>query len=265
MPIAERLLTIANNTPKVCKKLFKKKTVSGSVISVGDVCSIEHNLEVNLTSDNITDFSGITVSRYGKNLSDLEDFTAETIAALEIVQSNTNVVFIPNETYTVSYDYNFINDFTSGYFRVELMYADKYQKVLRKPIPNTWNEYKTSSGRMSISFTAREDYVYGEYIWIRFIIGSSTAAEIEISNIQIELSQASTEYEPYKEPQTVTANADGEVKGLTGISPNMTIIADSNDINIQCSYRYGDNPSNNNKFIKLKNAFESLKETLKNI
>jgi hypothetical protein len=42
-----------------------KVTSSGKIISVNDVSPIEHNLDVNLTSDTITDFSNVKVSVYG--------------------------------------------------------------------------------------------------------------------------------------------------------------------------------------------------------
>lgn len=46
---------------------------------------------------------------------------------------------------------------------------------------------------------------------------------------------SATEYEPYIEPVTYTANADGTVEGVTAISPNMTIMADSS-VNVSATY-----------------------------
>ncbi|MEE0968243.1 MAG: hypothetical protein U0M06_02580 [Clostridia bacterium] len=52
---------------------------------------------------------------------------------------------------------------------------------------------------------------------------------------QIEVGESRTEYKPYIAPQNATADADGVVKGLTSISPNMTLFADK-DVTLECEY-----------------------------
>ena len=77
MSISNQLLDIAQNIPKIHKagqlailneSKYMHPTVSDFAILVNDVSVVEHNLNVRLTSDTITDFSNIKVSRYGKNL-----------------------------------------------------------------------------------------------------------------------------------------------------------------------------------------------------
>ena len=56
--------------PKGKPKIIEK-TVSGTnVVMVDDVSEIPHDVGVRLKSDTITDFSGISVTRYGGNLFD---------------------------------------------------------------------------------------------------------------------------------------------------------------------------------------------------
>ena len=52
----------------------------------------------------------------------------------------------------------------------------------------------------------------------------------------LELGSTATDYEPYKEPQTATANTDGTVDGLTSASPNMMLVPDTEGVTINCEY-----------------------------
>ena len=53
---------------------------------------------------------------------------------------------------------------------------------------------------------------------------------------QLELGIVATDYEPYKAPQTATADASGKVDGLTSVSPSMTLLADSDAVALECTY-----------------------------
>ena len=57
-----------------------KNNVTGEHIAINDVSSIEHNLQIKLLSDTITDFSAVNVSRCGKNIFDFESFANEIIS-----------------------------------------------------------------------------------------------------------------------------------------------------------------------------------------
>lgn len=286
VPIKRRLLTIANNIPEICKKLFTKKTVSGSTVFVSDVNCIEHNLEVSLTSDTITDFSGLTVSRYGKNL----------IPHIGTMTTQWNGM-------TVSYDEEAdtytINGTCTGFGNAILsngFYFPVTDSTLRMGVDIISGSYTSagstdSGGGAKIAFAI---FKYGSYdvYWANRIMvtGSINAPKTLIAAPYVGFGgyictlyiqcwdkgcvfdnftfriytdrTTSTGYERYTEPQTATSDAEGVVRGLTSLSPNITLIADNNDINIQCSYRYGDNKINSDKFIKLKNSFENAKGTL---
>lgn len=281
MPIAERLLTIANNTPEICRKLFKKKTVSGSSIFIDDVSPIEHELNVKLLSDDITDFGGITVTRYGKNLFDLhcEKTTELCVPNTYVVGVARNHMYNP---YTITELFVEDNILTlvsnTGYYGVGFfLELDSDTDYI---ISCDMSDVKNAA--IGIGFYD-DDWVYTsnisswhtDYLQFKTPVDSGkvniclvpTASNIPIifSNIQLELGLTTTEYEPYKQSQTVIANFEGEIKGLTSLSPNMILVSDNNNINIQCSYRSDDNPSNNEKFTRLKNAFENLKLILEKL
>ena len=89
---------------------------------------------------------------------------------------------------------------------------------------------------------------------IRFIVHANTT----INNVrvypQVELGTVKTEYEPYVEPFTVSANADGTVKGLMSISPSMMLMTDTADVTIDLVYNADTKMYIDNKFNELATA-----------
>lgn len=74
--------------------------------------------------------------------------------------------------------------------------------------------------------------------------------------IMLEEGEAKTEYEAPK-GQTATPNADGTVKGLTSVSPNMKVFADKG-VNIDLTYYADTKTYIDNKFAELQVALTSL-------
>ena len=64
LSVADKLMTIANNTPLVCEKLYTKKTVSGNPVVAGDVSFAGDELEVKVKSKNLFDISKIRIVEY---------------------------------------------------------------------------------------------------------------------------------------------------------------------------------------------------------
>lgn len=215
-----------------------KGTKSGSAISVNDVSVVEHNLNVRLTSDTITDFSDITVSRYGKNLFNLEPMLSaqnwRTDSALNI-QGYWNYPITgltPNTTYTISMKENgwqgvpnddinvtLRNDvgiFSSAY---SLCHRGGVASYCKSKVTQTSNE----NGVLYLSFYNPTDE--------RLALFFSKCPEMILA-----VGSSAVSYEPYKEPQTATANAGGTVEGLTSLSPNMTLISNTDDVTINCEY-----------------------------
>ena len=81
--------------------------------------------------------------------------------------------------------------------------------------------------------------------------GNSEATTVTYSDIQLELGNKATVYEPYTDPQTAIANTDGIVKGLTSISPNMTLLTDSDSAVINLTYNADTKAYIDNKFAEL--------------
>ena len=86
--------------------------------------------------------------------------------------------------------------------------------------------------------------------------GGFEAAEnnwTEWSNIQVEINNTATEYEPYKEPQTAIADKYGVVNGLTSISPSITLFTEK-DVTLECEYNTDTKTYIDNKFNELSKA-----------
>ena len=241
----DKMQTIANNTLRVYEAGQRfanglKTTVSGSVIRVDDVNSVEHNLGVKLTSDTITDFLTVEVSRYGKNLiphpytDSSVSMNGGTITAnddgtvtisgtptgycgMEIYKGNA---LVSTGTYTIS-----LGKEASG-IRLTLFLYDENKNTV-----NQFNIYPNVP--LTINFNDYPTVRTWNMTFARLMNGTAMTG---IVYPQLELGTVATTYEPYIEPQTETANADGIVEGLTSLSPSMTLISNSNEVIIEMEY-----------------------------
>lgn len=226
-----------------CKKTIKKSVIpaTGSYIAVNNVASTRHNIQVNLSSKTITDFSNVTVSKTGKNLLDLSTIY-KVYGSLnnDIIDANNNYIklikpggpnsqhgisfatYLPAGVYTISTDYELTNNNNTCTL---IVFASD------RTICN--NSAFSYSNKGIITFEITKS---GEY---EFAFFNSYSAEkndiIELKNIQLEIGSEKTDFEKYTK-QIIKANTDGSVFGLASVSPNMTIIA-NNNVEISCEYQ----------------------------
>ena len=238
-----------------------RNTLSGSTVSANDVSSAEHDLEITLSSEEITDFSTVKVNRYGKNLLNIN---CEESVPNNTAQMATNLRKFVNGTYIIGMTRNNIylpKVVTAEFANNELTITAtaEYHGVgfSLKLQPNTNYTISCETDdvtKMSIGVGFYDDN--GEYLsdvstWnvntksfttdsygnvLIVLCPTVTNQPITFSNIQLEVGKAVTEYEEYKGVQTVVANTDGTVEGLTSVSPNMTVLTDTEGVNIDCTY-----------------------------
>lgn len=227
MTIAEKLTQVAENVSKVYQAgveegkaqggeaKYVEASVSGKIARADYVSETPHEVVVQLTSDTITDFSGITVSCYGKNL-------------IPFPYSNGMSKEMNGITYTVNQDRSITVKGTAtgdSYFMLQrnVDYGEQMNAISGKTATNgtyTINKglfYSVSNKTLSLN-----------------IVSGATVNETFYP--QVEAGISSTEYQPYIEPQVVTANADGTVSGIFSVSPTMTFIS-SEDVTINVTYR----------------------------
>ena len=256
MSIAEKLQTIAENEQRVYESgkfailnesKYMHPTVRGSVIALNDVNAMEHSLKVKLSSETITDFSDVKVSKYGNNLFGIGTKDEYETVVTTISITNESIIGIIGDP-SASKVFKKTN-YKSGKYaismrgdnaRILVQCFDVNGNIMTGTQVNigggTYNSYyqgwfwqpnsvaiidvpdSVSYWRMGINFTGEA--------------GKSYVAD----NIQIALGNTATDYEPYIEPQTATASADGTIKGLTSLSPNTTLISNTDGVIINCEY-----------------------------
>lgn len=166
----------------------------------------------------ISDFSGIEVSRYGKNLFDKSipytDWVSVGGGYREIK------IYVGYNPVAVSVMKKYTPPEKEGILQVKFGEGQAVSSIY-----NTNNE---GACKQSVTSTSTDGYV--------IIRATSPAYDGFKDEIMIELGTTSTEYEPYITPQTAYATTDGTVNGLTSISPTMTLISDNDDATINCTY-----------------------------
>lgn len=265
--IAEKLVTIAENVPKVYaagqssmvdESKIIEKNVSGAFISVDDVSEIPHSVGCKVSG--VDDLTSVKVTRCGKNLFDCsktpDSFTSITGDANftrndDIYTVNINVSSIsenvalnfdqrrnlsnlkPNTTYTVCVET--LGGQISGKFRLYIYSGHNFKQLIS--IDNS-----NQGVKKVIKFTTTDtDYsayrIYGFYV-------SKADGGCVANNVKLRIScyegnytsEAMPDYEPYN-GQTLTPNADGIVEGITSLSPYMSIFTDNAGVTLDVTYR----------------------------
>lgn len=208
-----------------------EKTVSGTgFVNIDDVSEIPHKVEVQLSSDTITDFSDVSLTACGKNLYNLEAAYATGETKFTVVD-NVVTIHAGSSTYGISitgnnglisgntYTFNFkvTGSATEQMFRV--FYADGTSKDI----------FIKSNPTLTIPKGKQVKRVAIYVCW-----GTVIEQDIIISDIQIESGAVATPFEPYKST-TYTPNADGTVN-VKSISPIMNIFTNEININISANY-----------------------------
>lgn len=228
-----------------------KGTAIGEAVSMKDVSPLEHSIVVELKSDTITDFSSVTLKKYGKNLLDLTSLIGKSVTANGgtlscgadggISGSGTvsgYVGFDPFRLYLPKGKYILSASGTFSNISCAIILNDENGKVLQ--------EAGVVSSGGGFSFNT-ENYPSFAYITVT-IKRNNNVALSGTAYFQIELGTKATEYEPFKEPETY----NGTVESVPSLYPTTTLLTDTAGVTITAEYNRD-----------LNKAFENLKEELK--
>ena len=102
------------------------------------------------------------------------------------------------------------------------------------------------------------------YIYIN-VVKDYKITEPIVFKPQLEFGTKKTDFEPYKEPQTETAIADGTVNGVKSVSPNMTLIADNDGVIINAKYINTSSNADTEKITALNEAFANAKAIIQEL
>lgn len=230
-------------------------------VSSGTVCEnvvIKPQLEIGTTATEYTpyvaDVGGIEVSRYGKNLFDINLDPHSIHYAVRLVslndgeltiKQNYNTAFasyniaIPNtkklvgKTITISCDCKVGEGGNNTTVRVLWVNANGNSiagtDILYKPYVSS-TEYQHISVSGVVNAQPDESHDTLALMFYSNVTGTISDGEYYayFKNIQIELGTTATAYEPYIKPTTYQSTADGTVDGIKSISPNMTLLTNNN-------------------------------------
>ena len=208
------------------------------------------------------DLTNTEVKVYGKNLIPLDSINiTQTINGITFT-NNGDGTFTLNGTATAEAIYGFVaaqNAFPiykgrtytlSGGINKTIYVQGKYVE------DDSFYVFSYGSGG---TFTPDNDYSFRANIRV--------SAGIVCENVtvtpQLEEGATVTDYEPYKEHQTASADSNGKVVGLHSVSPTMTLFA-GNGETVECTYFPQAAADTHAKHQELKQAEIALKELITN-
>ncbi len=227
MSIAEKLTTIAENEQKVYdagrKSMAVVSAVKGNPAVLDYVHPTEHELVVQLESADITDFSGVEVTKYGANLLPYPYY--------HTTKTQYGVTFIDNGDGTVT-----VNGTATGG-------TAEFAMRLYQPMPDgiayylggcpaggskdTYYIINAQTGHYDTGSGYRVGTAVGNH-YQTFKIGikpGTVCNNLVFKPFMSAIKMTYDTWQPYVS-QTATANADGTVEGLMSVSPITTLRAD---------------------------------------
>ena len=211
-------------------------SASGEAVRLTDVSPIEHEIKIKLTAEsNHSDFSGVTLKRYGKNL-------------LPYPYKNTNIDYTFNGiNYKVKSDGTVVLNGTANeqsYFILAGLVLNKGVYYLSGcPSGGQGSTYSIYFQYDNFSYY-KADYGSGVKIDINekkncavaINIGKNTTVSNLIFKPMLEVGSKLTDFEERRTAVAYTPAVDGTVTGVTSISPNMTFLSDTDGIIINAEY-----------------------------
>ena len=237
--IDDRLQIVKANTLEVSKKVNAQKvTVTGSVVQIGDVLDVPHDLDVQLQSDTLTDFTGIEVTAAGKNLVDCLLLDAEADKNKVLFQGKITGEFY----FSCLFDYESCKTPAAAQFSFIVDGKTKYMT-------------RGTSLRNGVALSG----TLTKITFINWGYGVGT-----VSEIQLEKGSVRTDYVDYIQPQLSTAGADGIVDGLRTIHPVMTLLTNTTEAQLQCTYLPALAADIVDKALAIRIETQELRDRLKN-
>ena len=213
-----------------------KGTASGTLVAMKDVSPLEHPIGVKLSSDTVTAFSSVTLKKYGKNLlvntiptTDFANGTkvvknqdgslTVTKRAGDLISLFSEPFYLPKGTYT----------FSNGLGR------DTVQSGLNPVYLVLYEGATTNTFATLYSYDKSTISLESGYYRIRLYGPADVEFDTFTIRPMIELGETATEYEPYKEPETVPVKQDGTAS-IIGKGEGITLMTDTDGVTITAEY-----------------------------
>ena len=209
-----------------------KGSVSGGAVCIPDISPLEHGLSVKVTGEAV---EGATVSQYGKNLFDADAillaasgwsvdengvYSGKSLALADATRDIKG--FAPSTRYAFSFNaYADVSDSQGVGTLFTFSYTDGTKsRISINSATNKKYTFVSAAGKSISHLSVSYGYNIKNYL----------------SNIQLEVGDAVTDYEPYTLIDTAVVNADGTVDGLRSHYPTTTLLTDAEGATIECEY-----------------------------
>ena len=232
-----------------------KGTASGSILALKDVSPLTHEIEVKLTSDTITDFSSVSVTRQGKNILPYPYVHSNMSQGGITWTDNGDGTLTANGTpigpYNVFFNLTKSNIFKDGVTYIAnagdngvfAMGLEVYDLEADKQIPiDTAKPFTWNSSR----YEMRILYIVNPKV--ETVNGVVLKPMVEVGTV-------ATKFEPYQKDESISATADGTAS-ITSRGESVTLLTDSENVTITAEY----NRDINKAFQSLLNALENVYE-----
>lgn len=219
--------------------LSLKAEKNGETVRISDACELEQTADVTLTSDAVTDFSAVSVKKYGKNLIPyLYVSSTKTVNGLTFTDNGNGSITVngtptgfadftlafvpvkPGQTYTL-----FKNQ--AGANNISFLINEYFDQSTQK-------EHKSDSPENTLTFTTSENT---NKLSVAIKRTKDDTACTGTFKPQLELGNAVTDYELYKAPVTYTPDSGGKVSDVTLGSDTATLTTDTSGVIINAKYK----------------------------
>ena len=257
----EELESMVNGLEETSKDSYSntlKGHIEGSSkLQVDDISPVTHRLNVKVKENNLPS-SGVSVSKYGKNMFNLNQTTHSGSSKVSSLGSDSITITHPTSP-TVFYKW------ISANFCVDELLVDRQVTISANVSTSGKNNAVIRLGWVKSDGTAHSEkflstnIVTGDGMITKtgvipekpsseyslcLMLYSNGNADLEngieytttFSNVQLELGDTITEYCPYVESQTIKSNTTGDIVGLTSAYPTTILICNNPDITISCNY-----------------------------
>lgn len=257
MSIADKLLTIAENEPKVYEagKLallenskYMNITKSGAEIVVNDCSSVEHDLKVKVEALNVSTDNMFTTP-YTVSYENDNGMTYKSNG--ESISISGNATNTPNGVaINGNFDFSKLVHGTTYYLGLIYVKGDKTANPLSFGFYCYDSNGNGTNGQNSVVWNSA--FYFHHFVMMGGMtdvnnkpinydcevipvlstapLGSEDIGEIVLSDVSITLTGTNAE------TKTVKANADGTVEGLKSSYPDFTLKSDTKNTRITCSY-----------------------------
>lgn len=232
---------------------YLRHTTDEINIKKGDIVRYEHIQAVAVYFYLVKeDYSSVTLTKYGKNLLDLDSYSAKSTKgaitnepSYGTTLSTIKPVPVLEITQTKYPENSDLTSYKNGYCHVFLKHIPSYGEnytfscdieVLSNPLATNkiqfrFNDVGVSSGTFSNGTAFEVGKKYSVYGYMPFQNNGKQYVEIRnagmsliVSNMQLEIGATATEYVSFKEPITCTTDENGNATILS-LAPTTTIIA----------------------------------------